>query len=92
MQVTAANIVRVREAERGVRKLSETECEGGEFRNKIKQKQNEIKQPKYEKRQIKVQLHLRRHESVWQGVGIAPLIVLLGTTRKGVSSFTPKPL
>jgi hypothetical protein len=49
VQWTAVNTVKMREAEISVGKLNKTEYKEGEFRNKTKQKQNEIKQPKYEK-------------------------------------------
>jgi len=58
--LTAVNTVKMREAKIRVSKLNKTEYEEGEFRNtsKTKQKQNEIKQPKYEKTKIKIQLLL----------------------------------
>jgi len=58
MQLTAVNTVKMAEAEVSVRKMIETKCEEGEFRNKTKQKKNEVKQPKYEKSKFKVQLLL----------------------------------
>jgi hypothetical protein len=47
----AVNTVKTGEAETSVGKMDETEFEEGEFQNKTKQKKNEVKQPKYEKKQ-----------------------------------------
>ena len=71
--------------------MNKAEYEEGEFRNKTKQKQNEIKQQNYKKK-LNFSCSCRPHESVWQGVGIAPFILLIGITQKGVSNFTLKPL
>jgi len=46
VQLTAVNMVRMGEAETSVRKMNETECEEGKFRNKTKQKKNEVKHQK----------------------------------------------